>query len=75
MEYLGIIIAMVGSVAALIGVVIALFLWTRGEARSDARHMDSKLESTRELVRAIHLEVKDFHNRLYSLEEKKLKGK
>jgi len=75
MEYLGIIIAMVGSVAALIGVVIALFLWTRGEARSDARHMDSKLESTRELVRAIHDEVKDFHGRLCAIEERRLKEK
>jgi hypothetical protein len=28
------------------------------------RHMDSKLESTRELVRAIHDESKDFNNKL-----------
>jgi uncharacterized membrane protein len=75
MEYLGIIVAMVGSIIALIAVVIALFLWTRAEARSDARHNDSKLESTRELVRAIHLEVKDFHGRLCSIEERRLKDK
>jgi hypothetical protein len=35
--------------------------------------MDTKLESTRELVRAIHDEMKDFHMRLYSLEEKNKK--
>ena len=50
--------------------IIPLFLWNRAESRSDIRHMDSKLESTRELVRAIHDEMKDFHNRLYSLEER-----
>ena len=52
-------------------VIIPLFLWVRSESRADMRHTDSKLESTRELVRAIHDEVKDFHNRLYELEKKK----
>ncbi len=41
-----------------------LFVWNRTESRADIRHMDNKLEETRELVRAIHDEVKDFHNRL-----------
>lgn len=45
-----------------------LFLWNRAEARADIRHNDAKLESTRELVRAIHDEVKDFHGRMYDLE-------
>lgn len=48
--------------------IIPLFLWVRSESRADARHTDAKLESTRELVRAIHDEVKDFHNRLASIE-------
>jgi len=51
--------------------IIPLFLWNRSEARSDIRHMDAKLESTRELVRAIHDEMKDFHLRLCSIEVKK----
>jgi len=50
-------------------VILPLFLWNRSEARADIRHMDAKLESTRELVRAIHDEVKDFHERLYELEK------
>jgi hypothetical protein len=43
---------------------VGLFTWNRSESRADIRHMDSKLESTRELVRAIHDEMKDFHNKL-----------
>ena len=73
MQNIEIIIAMVGSVIGLIAVVIALFLWTRAEARADARHTDDKLESTRELVRAIHDEIKDFHARLCAIEEKRSK--
>ncbi len=51
--------------------IIPLFLWNRAESRADIRHMDTKLESTRELVRAIYDESKDFHNRLCAIEERK----
>jgi len=44
--------------------IIPLFLWNRAESRADMRHMDAKLESNRDLVRAIYDEVKDFHGRL-----------
>lgn len=54
--------------------IIPLFLWNRSESRADIRHMDAKLESTRELVRAIHDEMKDFHNRLCELEERNKKN-
>jgi len=53
---------------AIIGSNMAMFFWSRAESRADNRHMDAKLESTRELVRAIHDEVKDFHARLCTLE-------
>lgn len=57
-------------------VIIPLFLWNRSESRADIRHMDAKLESTRELVRAIHEETRDFHNRLCAIEERnKQRGK
>ena len=49
-------------------VIIPLFLWNRSESRDDIRHMDAKLESTRELVRAIYDESKDFHTRLCDIE-------
>ena len=35
-----------------------LFLWSRAESRSDSRHMDQKLDSNRELIRAVHEESK-----------------
>ncbi len=54
-------------------VIIPLFLWNRSESRADIRHMDTKLESTRELVRAIYDESKDFHARLIALEERNRK--
>jgi len=54
--------------------IIPLFLWNRSESRADIRHMDAKLEATRELVRAIYDEMKDFHNRLCLIEERN-KGK
>jgi len=50
--------------------VFGLFIWNRTESRADARHMDSKLEANRNLMMSIHYEMKDFHNRLYSLEER-----
>lgn len=48
---------------------LGMFFWNRSESRADMRHMDAKLESTRELVRAIHEEMKDFHYRLCKTEE------
>jgi hypothetical protein len=48
--------------------IVGLFFWNRSESRSDIRHMDAKLEATRELVRAIYDETKDFHNRLCDIE-------
>lgn len=50
--------------AIMILAFLGLFTWNRSESRADIRHMDAKLESTRELVRAIHDEVKDFHIKL-----------
>ena len=56
-----------------IGSTVGLFFWNRSESRADYRHMDAKLESTRELVRAIYDESKDFHNRLCKIEERNRK--
>ena len=64
--------------------VFGLFIWNRSESRSDIRHVEDKLESTRELVRAIHQdgiefrltliqEIKDFHGRLCAIEERNKK--
>lgn len=47
---------------------VGLFIWNRTESRADIRHMDTKLESNRNLVLAIHDEIKDFHKRLCEIE-------
>ena len=52
------------------GGVFGLFFWNKSESRADIRHMDAKLESSRQLVQAIHDEVKDFHARLCVIEQK-----
>lgn len=49
------------QVLAIIGSNIALFLWARTESRADYRE-------SRNLIDAIHKEMKDFHGRLCSLE-------
>lgn len=48
--------------------VFGLFIWNQTEARADVRHMDNKIDVIRELTHSIHLEVKDFHNRLLHIE-------
>lgn len=64
------ILTILGVFIANAAMIIPLFLWVRSESRADSRHTDSKLESTRELVRAIHSEMRDFHDRLCAIEEK-----
>ena len=53
--------------------VAGLFIWNRTESRNDARHMDTKLESQRNLMMEIHKEtnalIKDFHERLLEIEK------
>ena len=70
MEWLIPFVTILGVFIANAALILPLFLWVRSEARADARHTDQKLESTRELVRAIYDEMKDFHNRLCTMEKK-----
>lgn len=62
----------------------ALIVWFRSESRQDWRLMDSKMESFRaengqiirsmeNTINAIQQEMKDFHARLYSIEERNKK--
>lgn len=62
-----------GIVLGNVAFIIPLFLWNRAESRADIRHMDTKLEATRELVRAIYDESRDFHARLCVIEERNKK--
>jgi hypothetical protein len=56
----------------IIVITIGSFLYM---ARSDYRHLDAKIDSMRELTQAIQMEMKDFHNRLCAIEERRNKGK
>ena len=53
--------------------IFGLFIWNRTESRNDIRHMDNKMDAMRELLHAIHMEMKDFHNRLCMIEKERRK--
>jgi len=75
-------IAVLGSTSTILAVIISLFLWLRSEANNDRRDIhhvqreDRKdlLQIARNLettMMAIQNEMKDFHNRLCLIEEKR----
>lgn len=72
------VLTMIGAnivlIAACMGTSISLFLWCRSEAREDQQHLDNKIDAqrkeTQDLIKAIHLEIKDFHTRLCAIEER-----
>lgn len=69
---LGIIIAIVGSAVAIIGVTITMLLWVRGESRTDWRNLQDQIIADRreliEVCRRMDIEMKDFHYRLLEIE-------
>jgi hypothetical protein len=79
-QNLGVIIAIIGSSVATVGTVLAMMFWCRSEAnslRAEAKQ-DRKdmLQISRNLelaVAGMQTEMKDFHNRLCAIEERKQK--
>ena len=67
-----VIVAIVGGAIANVGVGLTLFLWLRGEASADRRENSNEIKQLRrdliDCVRAIEVEVKDFHGRLCAIE-------
>ena len=57
-------------VFANLGVMIPLFLWNRSEANADRREFSSKMDAFKDLWAQ---ETKDFHARLFSIEERNRK--
>jgi hypothetical protein len=55
--------------------VFGLFIWNRSESRADIRNVETKLESNRQLTLELLRESKDFHARLYALEQKYINWK
>ena len=83
---IGIIIAIVGTGIAIVGVVLAMMFWSRQEAnslRSDAKEDRKDLinlcreiqDEGRNFREALQTEIKDFHYRLLEIEKKKIKEK
>ena len=71
---LGLVIAIVGSAVAIVGVIVGMFLWLRGEANNDRRSMqDIQREDRKDLLqisRNIENEIRDFHRQLLDLQRK-----
>ena len=55
------------QIIAIIGANLGLFIWARTEANQDRRQFY-------DLIKEIQSEMKDFHGRLVSLEERSKKG-
>lgn len=56
---------------------LGIFLWLRNESSADRRHMQQEAAADRrdllQLIREIKDELKDFHGRLCSIEERNKK--
>ncbi len=61
------------GVFTIVGAMIAMMLWVRGEANSDRRDIVNLIIAIKEDVSAIREEMKDFHGRLCSIEERRNK--
>ena len=72
---LGLIVALVGSSVAIVGVVIAMMFWSRQEANSLRNEAKEDRKDILNLIRSIEAEVRDFHYRLLEIEKKKIKEK
>lgn len=63
-----------GLFLAGLATMISLFLWVRSEGNNDRRHfLDVQASDRRDilgLIRSIEQEMKDFHGRLCSIEER-----
>lgn len=60
----------IGEFFILLVTIAGLFLWNRSESRSDYRHMEARTEA---IINAIREDIKDFHTRLCTIEERNKK--
>ena len=72
------VLTVVISTFAMLATNTALFLWARSEARHDQQELRESMrkghEETRQIISAIHEELKDFHGRLCAIEERRIKN-
>lgn len=53
--------------------VFGLWIWNRAESRADTRHMENMIRANLDVIDAIREDIKDFHGRLCSIEERNKK--
>jgi Flp pilus assembly protein TadB len=68
MEDMGIIIAIVGSSIAIVGVVLAMMFWMRQEANALRHEAKEDRKDLLQISRNIEMEMKDFHYKLLEIE-------
>ncbi len=65
------------QVLTIAGANIAMFLWSVRQSNTFYLHLDKKMDDnkreTNSLIHAIHNEMKDFHERLFKLEQERNK--
>ena len=54
----------------LLGSLSGLFFWNRNETRNEISRIELMIVSNNDLIKEIHNEIKDFHGRLCTIEER-----
>ena len=72
MDWLQVLVILL-AIWGLFGAVLGLFFFFFSESREDYRHVETQLDGMRDLIAAIHAEMKDFHGRLCAIEERNKK--
>jgi flagellar basal body-associated protein FliL len=67
---IGLIIAIVGTGIALVGVVIAMMFWSRSEANSLRNEAKEDRKDMIQLIRSMDLQMTDFHRQMIDVQKK-----
>lgn len=60
----------IGSVASIAGVNVALYAWLRTDIKEIKQEAAADRRELLQLIRSIEQEIKDFHGRLCTIEER-----
>ena len=67
----GVIIAITGIGVAMVGVMLSMMFWMRGESNDLRKDAKEDRQDILGMVHAIELEVIDFHSRLCEIEKRR----
>lgn len=65
----------IGSVVAILGINVSIFAWLRSDIKELKSEMSADRRDILKLIIEIKDEMKDFHGRLCSIEEKRKEGR